>query len=288
MRTRCRNTLKISQPESLKNSNEMNDELLVSLVQNDIMWESTDYNLSKYSDLIAPLKNKTDLIVLPEMFTTGFSMNTGMLAESPGGRTMQWMARKAEELQCVLTGSIIISQGGSYYNSLIWMRPDGSFSRYDKKHLFRLGREDLFYSPGKDRLVTEIRGWNILPVICYDLRFPVWTRNHYTGLRYEYDVMICVANWPAVRQRVWSVLLSARAIENQAFVIGVNRTGTDGNGIYHSGNSMVAGPAGDILAECDKDKIMIRSVRLSVSDLKGERDRLQAGEDWDQFEIITG
>jgi omega-amidase len=274
-------------PGRLTNLKSMKDELRVTMIQADIIWEKTDDNLAMYSGLLQPLGGTTDLIILPEMFTTGFSMNAAGMAEAPGGKTMQWMARLAGELQCVITGSIIFSGEGAYFNRLIWMRPDGSYLWYDKRHIFRMGMEHLSYKAGNNRLITELNGWKICPLICYDLRFPVWCRNRYmeTPGTWDYDVLVFVANWPASRKNIWSVLLTARAIENQSYAVGVNRVG-EGNGIEYSGNSMAAGLTGEIISLCTEGEVMAKTVTLSYGDLMEERNKLQAGKDWDQFEII--
>ena len=266
----------------------MKNELRVTLVQADIVWEKKDDNLSMYSDLLQPLGGTTDLVILPEMFTTGFSMNADRLAEKPGGDTMQWMAGLAGELQCVITGSMIISGKDAYYNRLIWMKPDGSYLWYDKRHMFRMEKEHLSYKAGNKRLIAELNGWKICPLICYDIRFPVWCRNRYLEAPrlWDYDVLIYVANWPASRKYIWSVLLTARAIENQSYVVGVNRVG-EGNGIKYSGNSMAVGLTGETISLCHEDAAMVKTATLSSSDLMEERNKLQSGKDWDQFEIIV-
>jgi omega-amidase len=264
----------------------MEEDLFVTMVQPDIVWERIDDNLSMYAGLLGSLKGKTDLVILPEMFTTGFSMNPAMHAEKPGGKTMQWMASLADEFRCVIAGSIIIEEKECFYNRLIWMRPDSSYSWYDKRHMFRMGNEHLSYTAGKNKLITELRGWNICPLICYDLRFPVWSKNRYSDSRWEYDALIYIANWPAVRSRAWSVLLSARAIENQAYVVGVNRVGTDGIDICYSGNSVAVSSTGNIIATCNEGQVTVKTVTLSRTDLMENRNKLQAGKDWDQFNIV--
>src|SRR5699024_11051193 len=186
------------------------------------------------------IREKTDLIVLPEMFSTGFTMNPETLAEEMNGPTMKWMLEQAQKFSCVVTGSLPIKEDGKFFNRLIWMRPDGSFEHYDKRHLFGLGKEDRVYSPGNKKLFVELNGWKICPVICYDLRFPVWLRN----TNAEYDILLVVANWPEKRSSHWKALIPARAVENQAFVIGVNRVGHDGNEVYHAGDSMCIDPNG--------------------------------------------
>ena len=263
----------------------MDDNITVTLIQNDIIWEKVNDNLEMYSDVLDAIPTKTDLIILPEMFTTGFSMNAMKLAEKQGGRTMQWMKKWSEKMESVVTGSIIIHDQDKFYNRLIWMRPDGSFSFYDKRHLFRMADEHLYYAQGRARLITEIKGWKICPLICYDLRFPVWSRNRYFDSQWEYDILVYTANWPATRDNIWHTLLSARAIENQAFVAGVNRVGYDGNNISYSGNSLVVDLSGNILISCNPGKTACKSIMLCRENLIENRNILEAGRDWDQFSI---
>lgn len=219
------------------------ENLKITLFQGYLFWENIDKNLQNITLRLANIREKTDLIILPEMFNTGFTMNAEALAEPMNGKTMLWMHKISKEYDCVVTGSLIIKEGGHYYNRLIWMRPDGKYQCYDKRHLFRLGKEDHTYTPGNKKLIVELKGWKICPVICYDLRFPVWLRNVHD----TYDVLIVVANWPERRASHWKTLLPARAVENQTYVIGVNRVGHDGNEIYHSGDSTCITPNGNAI-----------------------------------------
>lgn len=214
--------------------------LKITTFQAYLFWENTDKNLQNLGLRLSGIREKTDLIVLPEMFNTGFSMNTTELAEEMNGKTMQWMLQQAKRFECVVTGSLIIKEKNKFYNRLIWIRPDGSFDKYDKRHLFAMGKEDDYYTPGKDKLMVELNGWKVCPVICYDLRFPVWLRNQAP----EYDLLLIVANWPEKRSLHWRTLIPARAVENLSYVVGVNRVGHDGNEIYHSGDSMCIDPNG--------------------------------------------
>jgi len=214
--------------------------LKITTFQAYLFWENIDKNLQNLALRLSGIREKTDLIVLPEMFNTGFSMNTEVLAEEMNGKTMNWMLDQAERFDCVVTGSLIIKEKGKYYNRLIWMRPDGTYEKYDKRHLFGIGQEDEFYTAGKDKLIVELNGWKIFLAICYDLRFPVWLRNKEP----EYDLLLVVANWPERRSLHWRTLIPARAVENLAYAIGVNRVGHDGNEIYHSGDSMCIDPNG--------------------------------------------
>lgn len=217
--------------------------LKITLFQAYLFWENIDKNLENIALRLSAIREKTNLIVLPEMFNTGFTMNCTKLAEKMNGKTMQWMHEQAKRFDSVVTGSLIIEEGKKYYNRLIWMCPDGSFKKYDKRHLFRLGREDKHYTPGKRRLIVELNGWKICPVICYDLRFPIWLRNHHAS----YDLLLFLANWPEKRALHWRTLIPARAIENQSYAIGLNRYGHDGNEIYYSGESMCVDPNGNII-----------------------------------------
>lgn len=216
--------------------------LRVTMVQTRLHWEDIPANLQQFDEKLAPLAHQTDLVILPEMFTTGFSMNAAPLAEPMDGKTMQWLRAKAAALNAVVTGSFIAEEEGAYYNRLVWMRPDGSYETYDKSHLFTFADENRHYTPGKRRLVVDLHGWKILPLICYDLRFPVWSRN-VEG----YDLLIYVANFPELRRFAWTSLLTARAVENLAYTIGINRVGTDGNDISYSGDSTLLDFSGQTL-----------------------------------------
>jgi len=217
--------------------------LKITTFQAYLFWENIDKNLQNLGLRLSAIREKTDLIVLPEMFSTGFSMNPEKLAEEMNGKTMQWMHAQADKFECVVTGTLIIREEGKYYNRLIWMRPDGTFEKYDKRHLFGFAGEDKHYTAGREKLVVELNGWKICPMICYDLRFPVWLRN--TGD--DYDMLLVVANWPERRSLHWRTLIPARAVENQAYVVAVNRVGHDGNEIYHSGDSMCIDPNGKVV-----------------------------------------
>jgi omega-amidase len=219
------------------------ENLKITVFQGHLFWENIDKNLQNISLRLAGIREKTDLIILPEMFNTGFSMNAEKLAEPMYGKTMQWMQETAQKFGAVITGSLIIAEGGHYYNRLIWMRPDGSYAQYDKRHLFTMAKEQETYTAGTEKLIVELNGWKICPMICYDLRFPVWLRN----VDAAYDLLIVVANWPEKRSLHWRTLIPARAIENLAYVIGVNRVGHDGNEVYHSGDSACIDPAGNVV-----------------------------------------
>ena len=260
------------------------EDLKVTIIQRFLHWENIDFNCLSFEakiNSIAP--QSTDLIVLPEMFNTGFTMNAKKFYEEMNGKTMKWMAAKSKDKNCVVTGSIIIKEYGKYYNRLIWMKPDGSYQTYDKRHLFRLSDEHNNYTKGKERLIVELKGWKICPMICYDLRFPVWCRN-----RNDYDLLIFVANWPQKRVFAWKQLLIARAIENISYVIGVNRVGEDGNGFYHSGESSVLDYLGaEMLSKenSSSSKEFTETINLSYSKLEAFRGLFPAALDADGFRI---
>src|SRR5450755_2391145 len=224
----------------------------ISLVQTTLHWEDKKANLDMLQKKIQAIPDKTELIILPEMFSTGFSMEKESLAETMNGPTIEWMRNTATEKNTILTGSIIAREDRDgepvFYNRLIWMLPSGEFGYYDKRHLFAYGKEDQHYCSGQRRFIASVNGWRVNLQICYDLRFPVWTRQSkefQTETRPEYDLLVFVANWPVARVHAWRTLLAARAIENQCYVIGVNRTGTDGRGLQYEGESMVLGPLGE-------------------------------------------
>ncbi len=219
--------------------------LTVTLVQSDLAWEAIDTNLAMFDATIDAIERPTDLIVLPEMFSTGFSMRPDQLAEPMEGRAVTWLRHKARGKGVAITGSLMIEADGAFYNRLVWAAPDGGLAFYDKKHLFRYAGEQKVYTAGQGKITLTFKGWRIRPFICYDLRFPIWTRN----LNNAYDLALFVSNWPARRSAHWRALLRARAIENQAYVIGVNRVGDDGKGLYHDGCSAAITPDGEVLFE---------------------------------------
>jgi omega-amidase len=219
------------------------DNLKITVFQGYLFWENIDKNLQNIALRLSGIREKTELIILPEMFNTGFTMNAEALAETMDGKTVTWMHEIAKKFDCVVTGSLIIKESDKYYNRLVWMRPDGTHEHYDKRHLFALGSEHQTYTAGSKKLIVELKGWNICPVICYDLRFPVWLRN----VGGEYDLLLIVANWPERRALHWRTLIPARAVENQTYVIGVNRVGHDGNEVYHSGDSTCIDPNGNVV-----------------------------------------
>ena len=259
-------------------------DLTITLVQSSLAWENPGANLEAFGKKLQSLP-QTDLVILPEMFNTGFTMDAAKNAETMSGPGISWMKDAARRHGCVICGSLIIREDDKYFNRLVWMRPDGSYSKYDKKHLFRMGGEHLVFSPGHEKLIVEIRGWKVMPLVCYDLRFPVWSRNAFRGRNYAYDLLIYVANWPSARQHVWETLLTARAIENQAFVIGANCTGTDGEGVENCGFSSVIDPKGQIRTRLDHQPGVLYT-SLNISEINDFRSKFPAWEDADPFKLL--
>ncbi|HEX2845004.1 MAG TPA: nitrilase family protein [Chitinophagaceae bacterium] len=261
--------------------------LTVSLVQTNLHWENKAANLAMLEEKIMGIKEKTELVILPEMFSTGFSMRPEVLAETMEGETIQWMKRIAAAKKIILTGSVIIEEEGNYYNRLVWMLPNGQYGIYDKRHRFAYAGEDEHYTAGSKRLIASVKGWKINLLICYDLRFPVWARQQSQSGTPEYDLLVYVANWPERRVNAWKTLLQARAIENQSFVIGVNRVGEDGNGNPHTGESMVVDAMGEVLYQ-KKDEESIYTITLQKEPLEAVREKLPFLKDADGFMILEG
>lgn len=258
--------------------------LTVTLIQQDLHWLDATANHKQFEALITPLKGKTDLIILPEMFNTGFSMEPAPVAEGMDGSTMQWLSEQANRADAAITGSFTIQQGEHFYNRMVFMQPDGEFSYYDKRHLFRMGNEHHRYQGGCERLIVEYRGWRICPMVCYDLRFPAWSRNGYHDGHHDYDLLIFVANWPEPRRQHWLSLLKARAIENLSYVAGVNRLGTDGNNLDYSGDSTLFDAWGDIATRADSEAGSFTQT-LDLDALRKVRKQFPAHLDADKFEI---
>ncbi|TND10278.1 MAG: Nitrilase/cyanide hydratase and apolipoprotein N-acyltransferase [Bacteroidetes bacterium] len=262
-------------------------DLRITLVQTSLVWENRDANLAMLSKKLDGIAEQTDLIVLPEMFTTGFSMKPENLAEPANGPALEWMRKTAAQKKCTITGSVIAKENGNYFNRLYWVNASGEVQQYDKRHLFRMAGEHNHYTGGTKNITVELKGWRIRPQICYDLRFPVWSRNAWTkNLEAEYDVLIYVANWPERRSHPWKSLLVARAIENQAYVIGVNRVGNDGNAISHSGDSAAIDFKGELLANMIPGKEEITTCSLSYAALEDFRKIFPVGMDADEFKIM--
>jgi omega-amidase len=275
--------------------------LTITGIQTNLHWENKTANLQMLEDKILSISQPTEIVVLPEMFNTGFSMRPERFAESMNGETVQWMKKISARKKVILTGSLIIKEHTStgkkeevYFNRLIWILPNGQHGIYDKRHLFAYGEEDQHYTPGTKRLIASVKGWKVNLMVCYDLRFPIWSRQSYSRRKdselagatdgLEYDVLIYVANWPERRNVAWKTLLQARAIENQCYVVGVNRVGNDGNKIYHAGDSMVIDPLGEIVYH-KKDEEDIFTVTLQSSHLEKIRERFPFWKDADTFNI---
>ncbi|TPG62426.1 amidohydrolase [Hymenobacter nivis] len=260
----------------------MPNDLTVTLVQADLHWHDPAANRAMFDELLGPLPAPTDLVVLPEMFTTGFSMDAAGQAETMQGPTVAWLRATAARLDAVVTGSVIIRDGEHFHNRLLWVRPDGTLAHYDKRHLFTFAGEHRTYAAGLGApLVEEWRGWRICPLICYDLRFPVWSRNPAAA---PYDLLLYVANWPAVRRGPWQVLLQARAIENVAYVAGVNRIGTDGLGHAYAGDSALLNMRGEYLA-APSDAVGCTTRTLIWNELQDFRAKFPALQDGDEFTL---
>lgn len=257
-----------------------------TIIQTALFWEDKAANLKMLGKKILAVDEKTHIVILPEMFTTGFSMKPETLAESMDGATIEWMKNIAQNKKVILTGSLMIKEKDSYFNRLVWVLPNGEIGFYDKRHLFGFGKENEYFASGKKRLIVSVNGWKINLQVCYDLRFPVWARQTMPDKQAhpEYDVLINVANWPEKRSYAWKSLLVTRAIENQSYVIGVNRVGNDGHEIYHSGDSMVIGPLGEILFEKSHDECVC-TIALDKIKLDEIRNQFPFLSDADRFSI---
>ncbi len=257
------------------------EQLHLTLIQPNIIWEQKTANLQQYEATIATISGPKHVVVLPEMFSTGFSMNPEMLAEPMDGSSVKWMTDIAAKNRCILAGSLIIEEDGKYYNRMLWVQPDGKIGIYDKRHLFAYGNEDKHYTRGDKRLITQVNGWRINLQVCYDLRFPVWARNQ-GG---EYDVLLYVANWPEQRSLAWKTLLQARAIENQCYVAGVNRVGIDGKNNNYTGDSSVFGPLGEKIWQ-SSNEVACHTVTLQKEPLLKLRADFPVLNDADKFLLL--
>ncbi len=254
-------------------------DLRISLLQTHLAWEQPASNRQHFSQLLEQMSEPTDLVVLPEMFTTGFSMDGERVAEDGGAETLQWMRELASRHDTAITGSLAVREGQQVYNRLLFVTADGRHEHYDKRHLFRMSGEHEHFAQGEQRLVVEWRGWRLCPLICYDLRFPVWSRD-----RGDYDVLIYVANWPAKRAMHWRQLLIARAIENQSYCLGLNRVGTDGNNIVYSGDSLAIAADGELLLDCQADEGVFQCT-LSAQAQETYRRKFPSHMDGDDFQL---
>ena len=260
----------------------MKNKLHVIGIQADLIWENPKQNLHFFEEKIKTLPETTDLIVLPEMFTSGFTMNAKKVAEKMDGKTISWMLRMAKKYNVAITGSLVITENNKFYNRLIFVFPSGEITRYDKRHSFTLAGEDKAYTSGTKRVVINYKGWKICPLICYDLRFPVWARN-----TENYDLLLYMANWPVTRINAWKTLLKARAIENMSYVIGVNRIGTDANDYQYSGDSLISDYLGNELASLPTNVNGILAANLSIENLQKCRNKLGFLNDKDHFKILV-
>jgi omega-amidase len=252
----------------------------ISLVQPDTVWEDKKGNLRELEELILPLNNQTDLVILPEMFNTGFSMHPDRFAELPQGDTFLWMKRISEKGNFGLCGSYIVSENGSFFNRFVFVFPGNEQFKYDKRHLFSMAEENRYFMQGGDRVTFRFRDIRILPLICYDLRFPVWSRN-----RNDADLIIYSANWPGKRKFAWNTLTRARAIENQCFVAAVNRVGKDGNGVEYCGESMLINYLGETIVSSESNNADVVTGEISVNELSGFRTKFPFLNDADDFVI---
>jgi omega-amidase len=261
--------------------------LTITLIQTNLHWEDKTANLQMLAEKINSISVPTEVVVLPEMFSTGFSMQPEKLAETMDGETITWMKKMASTKNIILTGSVIIEEENKYYNRLIWMLPNGQYGYYNKRHLFAFANEHQHYAAGNKRLIAQVKGWKINLQVCYDLRFPVWARqtpNTNGGEAEEFDIILYVANWPERRSHPWKTLLTARAIENQCYAIGLNRVGNDGNNIYHSGNSIVVDPLGNELYHKADDEDIF-TITLQKDTLQETRNKFPFLKDADRFVI---
>ncbi|RVU29576.1 amidohydrolase [Neptunomonas marina] len=258
----------------------MTDILRVSIVQTELAWQAPETNRQMLSNVMEPLQGATDLIVLPEMFTTGFMMSPETMAEPMEGETLPWLKQQAHELGAAICGSVAIKEDGAYVNRFLFVTSEGEVAYYDKRHLFRMGNEHEHFNAGTSRSLIEYRGWRILPSICYDLRFPVFLRN-----RNDYDLMINVANWPGARRNPWRTLLQARAIENYAYVVGVNRIGSDAAGLHYTGDSIAVDFKGELVCDHPVDQAFVETVALDRAALQQFRDKFPVWQDADDFDL---
>jgi len=264
------------------------DKIFISLIQMDIAWEKIPVNLMNLEKKIKEIPPETEIIILPEMFSTGFTMNVDELPKPLGLKSFEWLKTKAKESGKIILGSILTEDRGKYYNRMYWMRPDGTFDYYDKRHLFHMGGEHKVMTAGKDRKIITYNNLKFMLQICYDLRFPVWSKNRYNKEKdsYVYDVLVYIANWPESRKQAYLNLLKARAIENQSYVIWVNRTGKDGKGNSHSGDSLLIDPIGNIVDISPSQQEHILNIELTPEFIIKLRSEFKVGMDWDNYKIF--
>ncbi|MBR4147818.1 MAG: nitrilase family protein [Bacteroidales bacterium] len=259
--------------------------LNLTYIQANLKWEDPQGNREHFDKLLKEVPAGTDLVLLPETFNTAFPVDPKVFSETEDGPTMQWLKQKAQALDTVVCGTLLLEIDGHYHNSLVWMCPDGSFELYHKRHTFSMGGENQMVECGSESFIVELKGWRIKPMVCYDIRFPVWSRNHYQNGRFDYDLGIYLANFPASRMNVWNTLLQARAIENQAYFIGVNRMGDDPEEVHYSGHSQVISPKGKVVSKAETDTEAVVSCVLDHEKLLSFREKFPVGKDWDSFTI---
>ena len=260
----------------------MSNFLTVVLIQTPLIWENPIENRCSLNDKINAITARIDLIILPEMFTSGFTMNASVIAETMAGETIAWLKEKAKEKQAVIIGSLVISENDNFYNRLVCVEPSGHITHYDKRHTFTLAGEHKVYTAGTEKVIFNYKGWKICPLVCYDLRFPVWARNVE-----DYDLLLYVANWPKVRINAWDTLLKARAIENMSYSIGVNRVGLDGNNYEYTGHSAAYDVLGNRIDTISENKEATEIVILDKAHIKKYREKLNFLNDKDGFNLIT-
>jgi len=258
----------------------MSNSLKVVIIQTNLVWENPEENRRVLNDKINAIKTSVDLFVLPEMFTSGFTMNPASVAETMKGKTITWLKTIAKEKQVAITGSLVISENGNYYNRMVCVEPSGKITQYDKRHTFTLAGEHKVYTSGTEKVIFNYKGWKICPLVCYDLRFPVWARNVE-----DYDLLIYVANWPKVRINAWDALLKARAIENMTYCIGVNRVGLDGNDYEYSGYSAAYDVLGNRMDTILANKEALEIIVLEKEHIKKYREKLNFLNDKDNFSL---
>jgi predicted amidohydrolase len=260
--------------------------LNITFIQSNLAWKDHKANLSSFSAKIAHIAQQTDLIILPEMFNTGFVVQPQEIDKSAAPESLTWMKQTANQLNIPICGSMIVEEEEKYYNRFYWVLPNGDFETYNKRHLFSLGNEHLRFTKGTENITIEYKGWKIRPLICYDLRFPVWAKNTFIDGDYAFDLLIYAANWPAARSYAWKQLLVARAIENQCYVVGVNRIGLDGNQTPHQGDSGVIDSKGELISALVPNEESIQTIELNAADLMEYRSKFTVGLDWDDFRIL--
>ena len=257
----------------------MKQNLNLSLIQSNLFWEDVDKNLLHFEELISTI-SETNIILLPEMFNTAFCPKSTHLAETMDGKTVSWMKNISKRKDCAIAGTLMVREGEKVFNRLVWISKNGTVNTYDKHHLFSLIKEERYISKGEGRLIVEEDGWKICPLVCYDLRFPVFSRNDV-----DYDVLIYLANWPVKRIEAWDTLLNARSIENQCYTIGVNRVGEDGNGITFNGHSKVFDAFGKEILSSTENKEEVLKIEISLDDLKLKRRQMNFLQDRDDFTL---